>query len=677
MAVVTYGPLVVANHARFRYLAIPIVFGNFPVVVGSPFFLGVVPGVEDEVATSAFATTQRVWSSVPSTGQVFSVNQISTDVAPAQQGQCRHHHNGVRPVVTSCQSNASIQGGHRQGREVTKLAATTSLSGKIVIVGNLRIRLDGGDPLMTWDRHLPTISTSNYFEFLWHDREDGTCIIAFKQCWSEDSSNNSCQSQNERRCLDHSTEECRSYFSATKLEETATENSNIDAYGEVQTGKTAEYVSVYDKTEGCSKRSFSATGMGQDMISSLEDVYDYKEVQSEKKAKCASGYDKSSICCNIKEARIPKLEDEHQEMPGSFKNFSDFPAGSHRINKHEQCNLGQSGHQSMSKPPFFFYGNVVDVSQGTWKKLSHFLYGIEPEHVNSRFFSAFIRDEGYFHNLPKENRFHIIPKPPMTIEDALPRTKKWWPSWDTRRQFSCISLDTVGVPHICKRLEKMLMDSHGMLSKEQQMDALHQCKTLNLVWVGEHRLSPIEPSQIEQILGYPVQHTQIQGLELIDRLRALKCSFQTDALGYHVSVLKQMFPSGLRVVSIFSGIGGAEVALHRLGIRLKCVISVEASEVNRRILKRWWQNTGQSGELLQIEGIEKLTSKKVETLVEQFGGFDIVIGGSPCTCTYRGPSSGRSVGLDMNVFFEYVRVLRTTVVVHVHFVNLTSCTKQR
>ncbi|MQM21173.1 hypothetical protein Taro_054207, partial [Colocasia esculenta] len=46
--VVTYGPLIVNNHARFGYLATPIVFGDFPVVVGSPFFLGVVPARQEE-----------------------------------------------------------------------------------------------------------------------------------------------------------------------------------------------------------------------------------------------------------------------------------------------------------------------------------------------------------------------------------------------------------------------------------------------------------------------------------------------------------------------------------------------------------------------------------------------------------------------------------------------------
>ncbi|MQL76348.1 hypothetical protein Taro_008735 [Colocasia esculenta] len=45
---VTYGPLVVNNHAKFGYLATPIVFGDFPAVVGSPYFLGVVPTHQEE-----------------------------------------------------------------------------------------------------------------------------------------------------------------------------------------------------------------------------------------------------------------------------------------------------------------------------------------------------------------------------------------------------------------------------------------------------------------------------------------------------------------------------------------------------------------------------------------------------------------------------------------------------
>ncbi|KAJ0979989.1 hypothetical protein J5N97_015463 [Dioscorea zingiberensis] len=271
---------------------------------------------------------------------------------------------------------------------------------------------------------------------------------------------------------------------------------------------------------------------------------------------------------------------------------------------------------------------------------------------------AFIRKEGYLHNLPIEKRFHILPKPPMTIEDALPHTKKWWPSWDTRKQLSCINFDSTGLDCLCQRLGKMMMDSQGVLSKEQQIDTLHQCKTANLVWVGQHRLSPIEPEQVEHILGYPNRHTEIWGLGPSDRLKVLKYSFQIDTLGYHLSVLKAMYPGGLRVLSIFSGIGGAEVTLHKLGIHLKCVVSVESSETNRKIFRRWWQRTGQSGQLVQIAGVGMLTSHRLENLIKEHGGFDIVIGANQGSYTSGTSGGDFSMGLDISLFFEYVRVFQ-------------------
>lgn len=55
MAVVTYSPLVIANHARHGYLATPIIFDNFPTVVGSPFLLGVIPVTETVLTMYAVA----------------------------------------------------------------------------------------------------------------------------------------------------------------------------------------------------------------------------------------------------------------------------------------------------------------------------------------------------------------------------------------------------------------------------------------------------------------------------------------------------------------------------------------------------------------------------------------------------------------------------------------------
>ncbi|XP_022879538.1 probable inactive DNA (cytosine-5)-methyltransferase DRM3 isoform X1 [Olea europaea var. sylvestris] len=314
----------------------------------------------------------------------------------------------------------------------------------------------------------------------------------------------------------------------------------------------------------------------------------------------------------------------------------------------------------VAKPPYFFYGSITNLSQDSWVKVSQFLYSVQPEFINAQFFSALVRKEGYVHNLPIEDRFHILPKPPMTIQEALPHTGKWWPSWDARKQLSCISSETKENSQLCDRLGRMVINSKGILTVEQQKDLLHQCQTLNLVWVGRHKLAPLEPEHLERIMGYPVRHTQVAGFSMAERLESLKQSFQTDTLAYHLSVLRSLFPEGLTLLSIYCGIGGVEIALNRIGIRLKGVVSVEPCEAKRRIVKQWWESSGQSGELVQIESIQSLSSNKLESLIKKFSGFDFVI----CQNPYTVANSDNLAGLDFSMFVEFVRVLqrvRTTI----------------
>ncbi|XWS38892.1 hypothetical protein CRYUN_Cryun18bG0002100 [Craigia yunnanensis] len=326
------------------------------------------------------------------------------------------------------------------------------------------------------------------------------------------------------------------------------------------------------------------------------------------------------------------------EMPTAFKSNS--------------C---KSVDKMVAKPPYFFYGNVANLSYDCWAKISQFLYGIEPEFLNSRFFSALNRKEGYVHNLPAGNRFHILPKSPLTIQDAIPHTKKWWPSWDTRKQLSCVGSDVHGVSKLCDRLGKTLADSRGLLSSDQQKDILRQCQISNLIWVGQHKLCLAEPEHWEHILGYPLNHTQAMENYLTQRLQLLKQSFQIDTLGYHLSVLKSMYPGGLTILSVFSGIGGGVVALNRLGVHLKGVVSVETSEARQRILRNWWHSTGQTGELVLIEDIQKLTSKRLESLIDKLGGFDFVI----CqNSSMTGPDEDMLPRFDFSLFNEFVRVLQ-------------------
>ncbi|CAN4107100.1 unnamed protein product [Withania somnifera] len=315
----------------------------------------------------------------------------------------------------------------------------------------------------------------------------------------------------------------------------------------------------------------------------------------------------------------------------------------------------------VAKAPYFFYGNVMNLSHDSWVRISQFLYSIEPEFVHTQLFSALSRKEGYVHNLPTENRVHIVPKPPMTIQEAIPNSRKWWPSWDTRQHLNCINSETSVISQICDRLERTLNDSQGFPSIDRQRDFLYQCQIFNLVWVGRYKLAPVGPEQIECILGYPENHTRIAGFNLMERLLSLKHCFQIDTLAYCLSALKYLYPGGLTVLSIYSGIGGAEIALHRLGIRLKAVVSIEASEKNRRILKQWWSSTGQAGELVQMEDIHKLASNKVEHLIKQFGGFDFIICQNPCTYSSKGNLAAdidSHASLDFMLFHEFVRVMQ-------------------
>ncbi|PIA24866.1 hypothetical protein AQUCO_16800003v1 [Aquilegia coerulea] len=321
--------------------------------------------------------------------------------------------------------------------------------------------------------------------------------------------------------------------------------------------------------------------------------------------------------------------------------------------------IPQTTRQMEARCPYIFYGNVLDVSHETWKRISQFLYAIAPEYVNTQSFSALSRKEGYIHNLPKNNRSNIFPRSPATVVDAMPHTKEWWPSWDTRKQLSSINPESQGIYQVCEKLGKMLIEERGVISVGQQTEILNQCKRLNLMWVGHYKLTAIEPEQVERILGYPVCHTQSGGLDREERLKLLNHSFQIDTVGYHLSPLKSLFPVGLSILSLHSGIGGAEIAIHNLGLRLKSVVSVELSETNQRILRTWWENTKQGGKLVQIKDISKLTSVKLQSLMDELGGFDLIICQGPYT-----PSTSKAAldpenpaAFDFRVFFEFFRVL--------------------
>ncbi|KAF3674441.1 DNA (cytosine-5)-methyltransferase DRM2 [Capsicum annuum] len=171
-------------------------------------------------------------------------------------------------------------------------------------------------------------------------------------------------------------------------------------------------------------------------------------------------------------------------------------------------------------PPFFYYENVALAPKGVWDTISRFLYDIEPEFVDSKYFCAAARKRGYIHNLPIKNRFPLLPLPPRTINEALPLTKKWWPSWDPRTKLNCLQT-AIGSARLTDRIRKAVEAFDGEPPMRVQQYVLDQCRKWNLVWVGRNKVAPLEPDEVEMLLGFPKNHTRGGGISRTDRYKSL------------------------------------------------------------------------------------------------------------------------------------------------------------
>ncbi|PIA31365.1 hypothetical protein AQUCO_05000033v1 [Aquilegia coerulea] len=309
-------------------------------------------------------------------------------------------------------------------------------------------------------------------------------------------------------------------------------------------------------------------------------------------------------------------------------------------------------------PPYFYFENVAYTPTGVWDTISRFLYEIEPEFVDSLHFCAAARKRGYVHNLPVQNRYLLQPIPPLTIYEALPMTRKWWPTWDQREKFNCMRT-CIGSAKLTQRIKEALECWGGNPPIKTQKRVMYECKKWNLLWSGKNIAAPLEPDEYEFIMGYPKDHTR--GFSTTERYKAVGNAFQVDTVAYHFSVLKSMFPTGITVLSLFSGIGGAEIALHRLGIPLKTVVSVEISEVSRSIFRGWWEQTNQRGNLIELEDVQELSTDQLQKYINTYGGFDLIVGGSPCTNLTGSNLHHRDglAGKESILFYDFWRVLNT------------------
>ncbi|KAE9466464.1 hypothetical protein C3L33_01610, partial [Rhododendron williamsianum] len=221
-------------------------------------------------------------------------------------------------------------------------------------------------------------------------------------------------------------------------------------------------------------------------------------------------------------------------------------------------------------------------------------------------------------------------------------------------------MTSVATASLTEKIRKALEGGDGEEpSPEKQKHILDLCRKWNLVWVGKNKVAPLEPDEVEMLLGFPKNHTRGGGISRTDRYKSLGNSFQVDTVAYHLSVLKDLYPGGVNVLSLFSGIGGAEVALHRLGIPLKNVVSVEKCEVNRNIVRSWWDQTNQKGNLIELADVQRVNANELGPLVHAFGGFDLIIGGSPCNNLAGSNRVSRDglEGKESALFYDYFRIL--------------------
>lgn len=201
-------------------------------------------------------------------------------------------------------------------------------------------------------------------------------------------------------------------------------------------------------------------------------------------------------------------------------------------------------------PPYFYYENVAQAPKGVWDTISSFLYDIQPEFVDSKFFSAAARKRGYIHNLPIDKRFLLKPLPPKTIHEALPLTRRWWPSWDTRTKLNCLQTCTASAK-LTERIRKALEGYENDPPQNVQKFVIDECKKWNLVWVGKNKVAPLECDEVEMLLGFPKNHTRGGGISRTDRYKSLGNSFQVNSCSF-CSVLFFFF--GIYMLSRMNGV---------------------------------------------------------------------------------------------------------------------------
>ncbi|GAQ83292.1 hypothetical protein KFL_001420175 [Klebsormidium nitens] len=326
--------------------------------------------------------------------------------------------------------------------------------------------------------------------------------------------------------------------------------------------------------------------------------------------------------------------------------------------------------------PMFLFENVVNAPRGTWRIIEKELE-LPAEALNSDLFSACQRARKYVHNLPPHPRTPV-PDPRkelITMQSVLPPSHlRGTPPWDKRKKLRCINTQTIWPRRLAfLNNELATLGEAAPPAKSLEMIAYH-----NLAWVAGGRLRRLEAREIETVMGFPEDHTACFGSS-VERVKALGESFQVDTVMHLLSPLRgrerEAHPDGLSVLSLFDGIGAAAVALDRLGIKVRRYWTSEINaDAQEAVSLRWRSNEKPPDALQRLGDVTTITDEKLRQMVDEEGGIDLIVGGSPCnnlTGSNRVCRDGLE-GVQSKLFYEYVRIVQTTMRLYRHFVPSTA-----
>lgn len=123
----------------------------------------------------------------------------------------------------------------------------------------------------------------------------------------------------------------------------------------------------------------------------------------------------------------------------------------------------------------------------------------------------------------------------------------------------------------------------------------------------------------------------------------------------------------MKVLSLFDGIACGRVALERIGIDVERYVAYEIENSAIQITKHNYPDIEERGDVFKADFTE-------------FGGFDLLIGGSPCTWwSISKAGHGRettSSGLGWDLFQQYIRAWKESGVKYYLYENNASMSKE-